>query len=41
MGYTGTAALECQIVGDPNELLPRCVEYLRQVDAGVKEHAHD
>jgi sugar phosphate isomerase/epimerase len=40
MGYTGTAALECHVPGNPDELLPRCAEYLRRLDTAAKEHAH-
>ena len=29
MGFGGAASLECRIPGDPNILLPRCVEFLR------------
>lgn len=30
IGYAGYMALECAIPGDPEEELPRCVEYLRK-----------
>lgn len=30
IGYAGYMALECAISGDPEEELPRCVEYLRK-----------
>ena len=30
MSFAGAASLECAIPGDPNVLLPRCVEFLRQ-----------
>ena len=29
MSFGGAASLECGIPGDPNILLPRCVEFLR------------
>jgi hypothetical protein len=29
MVFGGAASLECRIPGDPNILLPRCVEFLR------------
>jgi hypothetical protein len=31
MGYGGAAALECRVPGDPDILLPRCVNFLRQI----------
>jgi sugar phosphate isomerase/epimerase len=37
MGYTGAAALECQVSGDPDTVLPRCVALLRQAGQDVKE----
>jgi len=34
MGFSGAAALECGVPGDPNELLPACVAFLRDA-AGI------
>jgi sugar phosphate isomerase/epimerase len=38
MHYAGPAAIECQISGNPDELLPRCVAFLQRAGQESKEH---
>jgi sugar phosphate isomerase/epimerase len=38
MGYTGAAALECGVPGDPDTLLPACVRLLRRAAEGHGSH---
>jgi len=37
LDYKGTAALECRVTGNPDVVLPHCVDFLRQAGHREKE----